>query len=265
MSYALAKRSGCDCCHKKQVLDAILLGMFNVRNCTLSLAFVLALVIPARVSESRPHETISPFTEQIVDRMMEHNEQQNRVLIGFRTQRTFFAANTRFKMDSTLIVETVFRQPDFMESSVISKEGSDFIRQRVFDEILKAENETHKKADKQQVDITPQNYDFTFIGEEVCQDRPCYRVGISPKRKDKYSLNGDIWIDTSDFAIVRVHGSPAKKPSFWTLKTEIDKRYRKLDGVWLTDRLESSSDILIAGHSTLSIQYEYTTVETEHQ
>jgi hypothetical protein len=71
---------------------------------------------------------------------------------------------------------------------------------------------------------------------------------------------GDAWIDAEDYAIVRLHGTPAKKPSFWTLKTEIDKRYRKVEGMWLADRIDSTSDLFIAGHSTLSIEYAYPTV-----
>jgi len=145
-------------------------------------------------------------------------------------------------------------ETDFMESSILTHSGSNLIKERVFDEILKAEGETHKKEDKQQVDITPRNYDFTFAGQESCNERPCYRLGISPKRKDKYSVIGDIWIDAEDFAIVRLYGQPAKRPSFWTLKTEIR----------LTDRLDSSSDIFIAGRSILSIEYDYETVDTEY-
>jgi hypothetical protein len=205
-----------------------------------------------------------PTTAEIVERMMQHNEQQDQALLAYRTQRKFFAANARFKLDSTMIVQTVFRKPDSMESSIVSHMGSELIKSHVFDEILKAEGETHKQRDKQQVDITPKNYDFTVAAEDSCDGRPCYRVNISPKRKDKYSLNGEVWIDAEDFAIVRVHGAPAKRPSLFTLKTEIDKRYRKIDGIWLTDRLDSSSEILIGGHSTLSIEYMYETVQTEH-
>jgi hypothetical protein len=75
-------------------------------------------------------------------------------------------------------------------------------------------------------------------------------------------LDGEIWVDAEDYSIVRIHGSPAKKPSMWTLKTEIDRRYKKIDGIWLPERLDSSSNILIAGHSVLSIEYMYDSVQT---
>jgi hypothetical protein len=225
-----------------------------------SLVVILGGTLLGRESSAIP--AVPPSVSEIVERMMAHNERQDRALMEFQMRRRFFAANTRFKLDSTIVVTTAFRQPDVMKSSIVSQEGSGLIKERVFDEILKSEAETHKKEDKRQVDITPRNYDFRFVAQESCDDRPCYRLSISPKRKDKYSLLGDAWIDAEDYAIVRLHGAPAKKPSFWTLKTEIDKRYRKVEGVWLTDRIDSTSDIFIAGHSTLSIEYAYLTVLT---
>jgi hypothetical protein len=205
-----------------------------------------------------------PTTAEIVDRMMAHNEKQDQALLGYSTQRKFFAENKRFSEDSTMVVHTEFRKPDSMDSTIISHVGSSLIKSHVFDEILKAEGETHKKQDKQQVDITPRNYDFAVTAEETCDGgRPCYRVRITPKRNDKYSLKGDVWIDAVDYAIVHVHGAPAKRPSFWTRQTEIDRLYRKVNGIWLTDRLDSWSDILIVGRSTLSIEYRYETVQTE--
>src|SRR5438309_7878197 len=114
-----------------------------------------------------------PTAAEIVERMMVHNQEQDRALLGYRTQRKFFAANARFKLDSTMIVQTVFRKPDSMESSIVSVVGSDLIKSHVFDEILKAEGETHKKEDKKQVDITPSNYSFAIVGEETCEGRAC--------------------------------------------------------------------------------------------
>jgi hypothetical protein len=236
--------------------------MLKARIVPIVFAIVLAFNGPLFARESSTTPAVLPSVSEIVERMMNHNERQNQALIEFRAQRKFFAANIRFKMDSTMVVETVFRQPDSMKSSIVTQTGSDLIRDRVFAEILKSEAETSKKEAKHQVDITPTNYNFSLVAQEMCDDRPCYRLDISPKRKDKYSLQGNAWIDAEDYAIVRLHGAPAKKPSFWTLKTEIDKHYRKIEGMWLADQLQSSSDIFIGGHSTLSIEYVYQEVLT---
>jgi len=204
--------------------------------------------------------------QEIMDRMMARNAWQDQTLLEFRANRKFYAANIRFKTDATMYVQTVFRRPDQLQSTVTSHVGSNLIRSRVFDKILEAENETRARKDKQQVDIIPANYDFALVGAtgvEDCNGRPCYHLSISPRRRDKYSLDGEVWIDSADYSIVRIHGAPAKRPSWWTLKTEIDRRYKKVDGIWLPERMDSSSNIMIAGHSVLSIEYTYDSVQTQ--
>jgi len=203
-----------------------------------------------------------PSAQDILDRMMVRNAWQDQMLLEFRALRKFYAANLRFNTDSTMFVQTVFRRPDQLQSTVKSSQGSTFIRSQVFDKILAAENETRAKKDKQQVDIIPMNYDFALVGADVCERRSCYRMRISPKRRDKYSLDGEVWIDAEDYSIVRIHGAPARRPSIWTLKTEIDRRYRKVAGIWLPERMDSSSNIMVAGHSVLSIEYTYDSVQT---
>jgi len=200
---------------------------------------------------------------EIVARMLARDDWQDNSLLEYRANRKFYAVNSRFKTDSTMYVQTVFQRPDRLESTVTLHEGSHLIRSRVFDKILEAETETSAKKDRQQVDIIPDNYIFFLIGSELCDSGPCYRLKISPRRRDKYSLDGEIWVNREDYSIVRIHGSPAKRPSIWTQRTEIDRRYKKVEGIWLPARMDSSSDIRIVGRSTLSIEYDYESVRTQ--
>src|SRR5213594_4015724 len=179
------------------------------------------------------------------------------------SQRKFSATNLRFKADATLEVMTTFRRPNTLESQVLRAEGSKIIRERVFNKILEAESETNSKLTKQRIDIGPANYSFSYLAREDCDGRDCYRLGITPKRREKYLIEGEIWIDAEDWGIVRVQGSPAKRPSFWARQTQIDRRYKRIDGMWLNDRLESISDVLIAGRSFLTIQYSYESIQTD--
>jgi outer membrane lipoprotein-sorting protein len=223
----------------------------------------LLLFFPNSLQAQTPGNTSPNISlEQILDKMMARNDWQSSMLLEFRALRKFYAANPRFKTDSTMHVETTFKRPDELQSTVKSQEGSRLIRSRVFDKILEAENETRSKKARQQVDITPDNYNFGLIGTEECDGRACFHLTISPKRRDKYSLDGEVWVDAEDYSIVRIHGSPAKRPSFWTLRTEIDRRYQKIEGIWLPVRMDSSSNIMIAGQSVLSIEYSYQSVQT---
>jgi len=234
-------------------------ALFRFTSYALLLIFAAAPLRAQVPSATKP----APSVQEILDRMVARNAVQDRTLLEFRALRKFYAANFRFKTDSTMYVQTVFRRPDQLQSTVTSHEGSNLIRSRVFDKILEAENETHARKDKQQVDIVPANYYFELVGTEDCGGRSCQHMLISPKRRDKYSLDGEVWIDAEDYSIVRIHGAPARRPSIWTLKTEIDRRYKKVDGVWLPERMDSSSNIMIAGHSVLSIEYTYNSVKTE--
>jgi hypothetical protein len=213
-----------------------------------ALGVVISMALPAAAHT----------VDEILSRMMARKEWQDRALLEYRAQRKFYAKNMRFNAESTMHAETIFRRPDQLQSTIRSHEGSSLIRSRVFEKILEAE--TSAKKERQQVDITPQNYDFTLAGAEQCGDRTCFRLNISPKQRSKYALDGEIWVDGEDYSIVRIRGTPAKKPSFWTQKTEIDRTYKKIEGMWLPDRLDSSSDIRIAGHSVLSIEYTYQSV-----
>jgi hypothetical protein len=207
----------------------------------------------------KPSQTL-PSVPEILDKMMARNEWQERSLVEYRVRRKFYAVNKRFNAESTMVVDTVFRRPEGLQSTVMSHEGSKFIRSRLFDKFLEAE--TKAKKEKQQADIVPANYNFTMIGLEDCEGRSCYRMKIIPKRPDKYTLNGEVWVDAEDYGIIRLKGTSAKKVSFWASHTEIDRRYKKIDGMWLLDRMDSSSDIKLAGRSELSIEYAYEAVMT---
>src|SRR5207249_36118 len=141
-------------------------------------------------SVSKVQQEDTPSVDEILDRMKAHDEWQQRYLIEYRAQRKFSATNLRFKEEATLEVRTTFRRPDTLESQVLRAEGSKIIRERVFNKILEAENETKAKSARGQVDIVPANYSFIYLGTAACADRKCYRLGITPRRQEKYLLQG---------------------------------------------------------------------------
>jgi len=200
--------------------------------------------------------------DQIVSRMVSHGQWQEQSLLGYKPMRRFQAANPRFGVASTMDVMTVFRQPDTLESRVLKQEGPMLIRERVFDKILEAEKESSNKKNQIENGILPLNYNFEFVGFDQYEGRKCYHLTISPKRKSRNLLYGSVWIDAEDFAVARIQGSPSKRLNFWTLKTEIDRQYEHVGKYWLTKKIDSASDLFIAGHSTLSITSSYSDVQT---
>src|SRR5262245_837559 len=198
-----------------------------------------------------------PSLTDIVARMVAYWEWQYDYLREYQARRKFHASNPRFNFDSTLEVRTIFRWPYSLESTVLRKEGSSFIREHVFEKILAAETE---QASKDQADIIPKNYDFALLGKGECDGRRSWHLSMNPKRKDKYLLNGEVWIDAEDYGICRVRGVPSKRVSLWISKVEIDRRLRRIEGVWLTDKIESTSDVRFGGNVHVQIEYTYDSV-----
>jgi negative regulator of sigma E activity len=51
---------------------------------------------------------------------------------------------------------------------------------------------------KGSVQISRANYDFVFLRQQNFRDVPEYVFAIFPKRKDRYLLRGQIWVDGSN-------------------------------------------------------------------
>jgi len=240
--------------------------MPSIRRCVFTTACLILAIFFASTALylSSPQvqltllDELRPSLNDILSRMTAQRQWQDNALREYHARRRFHASNDRFNMDSTMDVLTVFQWPHSLQSTILKHEGSDFIRDHVFEKILEAETDL---AENDQADIIPKNYDFTIVDKEDCLGRPCWRLNIKPKRKDKFLIDGDIWVDAADYAVSRVHGSPSKRVSIWVSKVEIDRRLCRIDGVWLTDRIESSSNIRLAGNVGLEIEYIYENVK----
>jgi hypothetical protein len=206
-----------------------------------------------------------PPTELIVAKMVAQGNWNDHAVRAFEEVRLFQAANPRFKQKATREVRTVFHAPDSFSSVIVKDDGSKLIRQRVFDPILDAEKEVQPAKEKNSYDILPANYEFRAVGLESCGARMCYRVAISPKRKNKFLLEGFIWVDAEDFGIAKVQGAPSRKISFWVEKARVTRIYARFGNVWLTDRIESESELFIAGRSDLSIEYTYSSIQKDDE
>jgi hypothetical protein len=226
---------------------------------------VLVLLVQAPVGTAgergRPSKDL-PAIETILQQMKAYDDWQERHLVEYQVQRTFHATNPRFNLESTLEVRTLFRKPNSFDSEVLRSEGSKLIRERVFDKILEAEND-NRDSESSKSTFTAANYNIALLGQEDCGGRACYHLKVTSKRKEKYNIDGEIWVDAEDGAIGRIHGAPAKRPSLWTLHTEIDRRYKRINGFWLFESMESDSDIFVGGRSTLKVDHSYMSVVSD--
>jgi hypothetical protein len=82
----------------------------------------------------------------------------------------------------------------------------------VFKALLDSEVEAAAGKAKRDSSITPANYTFELLGEQDMDGFHTFVVNAIPKRKDKYLFEGKVWIEATEFAIVRIEGRLCGEP-----------------------------------------------------
>jgi hypothetical protein len=126
----------------------------------------------------------------------------------------------------------------------------------VFDRLIQSESETSSGREHHNSAITTANYTFTLAGEEAVGPYHCFVLEAIAKRKDKYLFEGKIWIDAEDFAIVKIAGHPAKKPSFWINRADFVRQYQRIDGFWLPCHDETSVEVKMYGRRVFTVDHQ---------
>ena len=120
---------------------------------------------------------------------------------------------------------------------------------------MDSESESSSGKQRQESALTPENYEFHYAGEENVGPYHCFVLQVVPKRKDKYLFEGRIWIDSKDFAVAKIEGRPAKRPSFWVNQADFVREYQKVDEFWLPLRDETQVEVKIYGKRVLIIDH----------
>lgn len=212
---------------------------------------LLSMSLTVRGGDHSPAPQLT--AEQIAERMTQMDQWRVAVLQDYTVTRRYVLDNKRFHKHAEMEVRMTYSYPGKKEFVVLSESGSGAVRRRVFYKLIEAEVEGAQHQD--QTRITPANYEFELLGNEAQDGRPCYVIAVTPKTKNKLLLRGRVWVDAQDFAIVRIEGSPAKNPSFWTRKIHFEHRYQKIDPFWLAATNRSETDVWIFGKTELTIEY----------
>ena len=209
-------------------------------------------------------QTPSLTANQVIERMIERDQWRRSALQQYISNRRYVADNEKFRKHAEVVVRETYVYPGKKEFETLSESGSDYIRHKVISKLIEAELDAAQNENRDQTKITPENYKFELLGTEEQEGHPCFLIAVVPRQSKKYLMKGRIWVDREDFAIVRMEGSPAKNPSFWTRKVQFIRRYQKHGPFWLAVSIESQSELLIAGKSSLKIEYsDYVITEAE--
>ena len=195
------------------------------------------------------------FTE-----LLAHNQQRNATLLGYTEQRTYKVTDTTGKVRAEEGGQMEYHAPDKKTFVTTSESGSGIVRHMALKPLIASEIETTSGKQHHDSSISPANYTFELLGEQEVGPYHCFVVRATPKRPDKYLFEGKVWIDTEDYAVVRIAGHPAKKLSFWIERADFVREYQKIDGFWLSKKDETFVTVRMYGQKILIIDHQNYTV-----
>ena len=156
---------------------------------------LLATLASSPQVTSSTAEIKSPDLNLILQRLEDIQHQdpaQSRPYEVMREYKVLRGSNTQ--PTSEVMAQINFVPPDAKTYKIIQAKG-DSRGERMVRELLDRETDSAKRVHSDE--ISRKNYDFVFLRPENFGIVPEYVLGIVPKRKDKYLLRGQIWVDAS--------------------------------------------------------------------
>jgi hypothetical protein len=182
-------------------------------------------------------------------------------LVSYRALRHLEAAARNGRMRASLTAITSLDPHGGFQFEILEESGSSVIRSKVLRAALEAERRARNSGEAGRSALTRLNYEF---GQPEVREPGLVRVSIRPRREDAMMVDGCILLTEDQAELVSVEGRLVKRPSFWTRRVDIVRRYTRLAGVRVPISMESTADVLFAGRSTFSMRYEYEAVNTAH-
>jgi outer membrane lipoprotein-sorting protein len=244
---------------EKSVLVAFILAVLSAAPPAKSQDAAGQIAPPTPLSSYR--DPVSLTGDEIIAQMIQRNLARNQQLQQYSAVRTYEIRNLEGKLAAQAVVRVEYLAPDKKTFSKTSEKGSSIVRHLVFDRLIQSESETSSGREHHNSAITTANYRFTLAGEEEVGPYRCFVLEAIPKRKEKYLFEGKVWIDAEDFAVVKIEGHPARKPSFWINRADFVRQYQRIDGFWLPCRDETSVDVKIYGRRVFTVDHQQYVIE----
>jgi hypothetical protein len=230
--------------------------MFFPRARALNLAALLVAVAVGagpQNAQNAPESVLS--SAQIIEQIQVHDQVRARTLKHYRSTRHYSVEYHGFPTDlsAAMIVEASFDAATGKSFRIVSQSGSKFLADKVLKRAVDSEKEA--SLDRSSTALTTANYKFTLLKNETLGSGPAYVFDVEPLHPSKFLYRGRIWVDATDFAVVRMETQPSKSPSFWISKTLIESTSGKTGDFWFPQKLRSETKVRIGGGAVLTIDY----------
>lgn len=219
-----------------------------------ALAVILGFAFCLTLSAAETPRAVDPAIQPVLERFLAREDEPLR---SYRAIRRLEGENERFDKRAVIEAITELRPDGQFQFEIVSEEGSDYVRDKVLRPLLETEAKVLSSGTASRSALTTENYE---IAGGVPVDEGLVKLFAKPRRKDVALIDGAVYITSDDADLVRIEGRMAKNPSFWTTRVNVVRYYDRVGGVRVPVRLESTAQIRFAGESTLTMVYDYQSV-----
>jgi len=216
------------------------------------LAGVVVLLIAAL---SVAQDAARPPVSEVIERMVQSDAQRQVQAQGYAGMRRYILENSGMQKHAEMVVRITGDSDGTKHFEILSEQGWKAAQKHVLRKMLESESQTSSPEERAKTRLCSENYQIRLAGTESVRDRLAYTIDVKPKRHDKLLFEGRIWVDQSDYALVRAEGNPVKNPSFWTKHVHFVHTYQKDGTFWFPLSTESVTDARIFGKTDLVIEY----------
>ncbi len=190
----------------------------------------------------------------IVARMVDRAVKQQSKLRRYSAMRRYTLRNHSLSGGVSMTASLMYEKGKGKRFLILHNERVTGIALHVLRNLLKEEEELSRDSSSPG-EINNSNYQFALVGKQVQDGRLCYRLKLIPRHKTKFLIAGDLWVDTREFAIVCVKGTPSRSPSFWISRPFVEQHFHSVNGFWMPSRTHSTAQVKLAGPTELAIDY----------
>jgi hypothetical protein len=185
----------------------------------------------------------APDLNTIVGRMMAVRHQNHDRIKAYTVKRDYQLLDKQSQPKAQVVANITYLPPGQTQYRIESSSGG--LGERILRDILAKETESPQEA--QRKEVSPENYDFKLVGEEMFNGRRCYVLSMQPKRQEKDMLPGKVWVDAESYNMYRIEGQVVKSPSWWVRDLYLLVTFACVDGVWLHTATHAVADVRFKG------------------
>lgn len=156
-----------------------------------------------------------------------------------------------------MTVRVTYRKGVGKSYQILSQSGSKIIQSFGLQPLLEHEKAINHPGQVRQSWFTSENYVMKLNPgpPSLVNGHPCLAVSIKPRHKAPNMVRGTLWVDPTDYAILRVEGVASKSPSVFAGTTHMRRDYVRIDGFAQAVHARAQSDSFFFGRTVVLIRY----------